>query len=127
MVSFMCASLRSAAFRFLSVLRCWLASSIFPERMRVAELAQGLADLEHRGVGGQDVERLAWRGRFEGLHYGLLEVGDDGSHGEVCVLEANGHVLGAEAGDHERGGALGPALNAGFCEHLEVHVPEPRD
>src|SRR3712207_5397645 len=95
--------------------------------MRVAELAQGLADLEHRGVGRQDVEGLAWRCSFQGLHYRLPEVGDYRANGEVRVLEAHGHVLGSGAGDHEGRGALGAGLDSSLGGHLEVHVPEPRD
>src|SRR5215211_5675772 len=99
---------------------------IFPERMRVAHLAQGLPDLQHGRVGRQYVERLARRGRGEGRFYGLLAIGNDGAYGELRVLEAHGHVVGPDAAYGERGGiclAYFPRVG----EHLEVHVPEPRD
>src|SRR5919112_4026059 len=97
-----------------------------PERVRVAHLAQGVPDLEHGRVGRQHVERLAWRGRLERRFYGLLAVGDDGTHGQLRVLEAHGHVVGPDAADGERGG-IRLALLPRVGEHLEVHVPEPRD
>src|SRR5215211_3067421 len=56
---------------------------IFPKLMRVAHLAQGLADLQHGRVRGQHVECLAWRGRGEGRIYGFLAVGDEGAYGEL--------------------------------------------
>src|SRR5215211_9529004 len=99
---------------------------VFPERMRVAHLAEGLPDLEHGRVGGKHVERLAWWGRLERRSYGLLAVGDDGANGKLRVLEAHGHVVGPDAADGERGGICF-ALFPGVGEHLEVHVPEPRD
>src|SRR5215218_5110251 len=99
---------------------------IFPERMRVAHLTQGLPDLQHCRVRRQHVERLAWRGRRERGLYGLLAVGDDGADGKLRVLEPHGHVFGPDAADGERGG-LRLALLPRISEHLEVHVPEPRD
>src|SRR5215211_367508 len=77
---------------------------IFPKRMRVAHLAQGLPDLQHCRVRRQHVECLAWRGRRECRLYGLLAVGDDGAYRELGVLEAHGHVFGPDAADGEQGG-----------------------
>src|SRR5215207_10629290 len=72
--------------------------------MRVAHVAQGLADLQHCRVRRQHVERLAWRGRGEGGRYGLLAGRDYGAYRELGVLEAHGHVFGPDAADGERGG-----------------------
>src|SRR5215211_9393308 len=99
---------------------------IFPKRMRVAHLAQGLPDLQHCRVRRQHVECLAWRGRRECILYGLLAVGDDGAYRELGVLEAHGHVFGPDAADGERGG-IRFALLSRVGEHLEVHIPEPGD
>src|SRR5215210_83199 len=99
---------------------------ILPERMRVAHLAQGVPDLQHGRVRRQHVERLAWRGRGEGRLYGFLAVGDYGAYGELGVREAPGHVCGPDAADGERCGAR-PSLLPRVGEHLEVHIPEPRD
>src|SRR5215211_5867076 len=94
--------------------------------MRVAHVAQGLADLQHCRVRRQHVERLAWRGRGEGGLYGLLAGRDYRAYRELGVFEAHGHVFGPNAADGERGGirfVLFPRIG----EHLEVHIPEPRD
>src|SRR5215218_5876778 len=99
---------------------------IFPKRMRVAHLAQGLPDLQHCRVRRQHVECLAWRGRRECRLYGLLAVGDDGAYRELGVLKAHGHIFGPDAADGERGG-IRFALLPRVGEHLEVHVPEPGD
>src|SRR5215217_6085824 len=88
---------------------------IFPKRMRVAHLAQGLPDLQHCRVRRQHVECLAWRGRGEGDLYGLLAVGDYGAHRKLGVLEAHGHIIGPDAADGERRGisfALLPRVGA---------------
>src|ERR687898_2531824 len=85
-----------------------------------------MPDLQHCRVRRQHVERLAWGGRPERRLYGLLAVGYDGAYGKLRVLEAHGHIVGPDAADGERGG-VGLALLPRVGEHLEVHVPEPRD
>src|SRR5215212_12151287 len=105
--------------------RLLTGSPVLPEGMCVAKLAQGPADLEHRRVGRQDVERLARRCGFEGCLYCSLAVWDDGAEREVGVFEADRHVLGPRAAHHKGLQAVCVAFCAGVGEHLEVHVPEP--
>src|SRR5215211_1967701 len=99
---------------------------IFPKRMRVSHLTQGMPDLQHGRVRRQDVECLAGRGRLERRLYGLLAVGDDRAYGKFCVLEPHRHFVGPDAAYGKRGG-IRPALLPRVGEHLEVHVPQPRD
>src|ERR671918_333031 len=101
-------------------------SPILPERMSVAHLGQSMPDLQHGRVCGQYVERLAWGGGRQRRLYGLCAVGDDRANGKIRVLEPHGHVFGPDPADGERSG-IRFALLPRVGEHLEVHVPEPRD
>src|SRR3712207_5597488 len=96
---------------------------ILPEGVSVPEAARRLPELQHRRVGRQDVERLARRGGVKGGEEGIFAVGDHVAHRELGVLEACGHVLGADAAHGEPGRGVHP----GAGQHLEIHVPEPGD
>src|SRR4028118_315510 len=98
---------------------------ILPKGMSVPEIAQGLSQLQHRGVGGQDVERLARRSSVEGREERLFAVGGHTVYRKPSVLEAHGHVLGPDARNVEPG--CSPAARVSLGNHLEVHVPQPGD
>src|ERR1700739_2410297 len=95
--------------------------SFLPERRHPAAPLHDPAEFAHRGVAGQDVERLVWRyagqggvqgGPAPGYHPDVREAG-------AGVLHAQGDLLGPGAAD-DQGGEVRDEL-------LEVNVPEPRE
>jgi hypothetical protein len=74
--------------------------------MSVPEVAQDTPEFQHGGVGREDVEGLAGGCRVEGGHERPLAIGDDGVDGQLGVLEAHGHVVGADAGHVEADAVL---------------------
>src|ERR1700722_660039 len=93
--------------------------SFLPERLHPAASLHDLAELAHRGVAGEDVQRLVRRDAGQGGVQSGLAPGYYPDVGEVGpgVLHAQGDFLGPGPADDQ--------ARKVRHELLEVHIPEP--